>query len=138
MNTPWMRILPRLTYFYGRDQVHALTIDNLGFTLVGTDYDYRFAEGSVEFNRDVWFPNGLLLQPFLRATARYDMQRIVDTVATINGDDIELERWHGQLRGGIRAQFGPMVQLALSGGYLSFFTPGVEAWEARAFLTARF
>ena len=126
INTPWMRILPRLTYFHARDQVHALTIDNIGFTLVGTNYDYSFTEGSIELNRDVWFSNGLLLQPFLRGTARYDMQRIADTISTINGDDIELERWHGQLRAGLRAQFGPTVQLSLSGGYLSFFTPGVQ------------
>jgi hypothetical protein len=138
ITTPWMRILPRLTYFHARDQVQALTIDNIGFTLVGTNYDYSFTEGSIELNRDVWFSNGLLLQPFLRGTARYDMQRIADTISTINGDDIELERWHGQLRAGLRAQFGPTVQLSLSGGYLSFFTPGVQAWEARALLTARF
>ena len=138
INTPWMRILPRLTYFQAQDRVGALTIDSFGFTLVGTNYDYRFSEASVEFNRDVWFSNGLLLQPWLRATARYDMQRVVDTITNINGDDVELERWHGQLRAGLRAQFGPAVQLSLSGGYLSFFTPGVSAWEARARLTSRF
>ena len=102
-----MRILPRLTYFHARDQVEALTIYNIGFTLLGTNYDYSFTEGSIELNCDVWFLNGLLLQPFLRGTARYDMQRVADTISTINGDDIELERWHGQLRAGLRAQFGP-------------------------------
>ena len=80
----------------------------------------------------------LLVQPFVRATARYDLQRVVDAISTIGGDDIELERWHGQLRGGVRAQLGPMIQFTMSGGYLSFLRPGVSAWEARAFLTARF
>jgi hypothetical protein len=79
-----------------------------------------------------------LVQPFVRATARYDLQRVVDAISTIGGDDIELERWHGQLRSGVRAQLGPMIQFTMSGGYLSFFRPGVSAWEARAFLTARF
>jgi outer membrane autotransporter protein len=137
IETPWMRVLPRLTYFYSHDQAQGLSTDS-GFTLVGTTYDYRFAEGSVELNRDVLFSNGLVLQPFLRATARYDLQRVVDSVTTIDDVDVELGRWHGQLRGGFRAQFGPLIQLSLSGGYLSFFTPGVDAWEARASLSGRF
>ncbi len=132
-----MRVLPRLTYYYAQDQVQALTT-NSGFTLVGTTYQYSFVEGSVELNRDVWFSSWLLLQPFLRATARHDLQRVVDSLSTIDGFDVELPRWHGQLRGGVRAQLGPVIQLSLSGGYLSFFTPGVDAWETRASLSARF
>ena len=113
ITTPWMRILPRLTYFHARNKVEALTIYNIGFTLVGTNYDYSFTEGSIELNRDVWFSNGLLLQPFLRGSARYDMQRVADQISTINGDDVELERWHGQLRAGLRAQFRQRSTLAI-------------------------
>jgi hypothetical protein len=92
----------------------------------------------VELNRDLWFSSWLLLQPFVRATARYDTQRIVDSVTTIDEVDVDLGRWHGQLRGGVRAQFGPQIQVSLSGGYLSLCTPGVDAWEARAFASIRF
>jgi hypothetical protein len=82
--------------------------------------------------------SGLLLQPFVRVTARYDTQRVADSVATFDDTVIDFGRWHGQVRGGVRAQLGPQIQVSVSGGYLSLFTPGVEAWEARAFATVRF
>jgi hypothetical protein len=137
IDMPWMRVMPRITYFQAQDRAQSFTT-NTGFTLLGAPYDYSFVEGSVELNRDLWFSNWLLLQPFVRATARYDTQRIVDSVNTIDDNVMDLGRWHGQLRGGLRAQFGPQIQLSLSGGYLSLSTPGVDAWEARAILSARF
>jgi hypothetical protein len=33
---------------------------------------------------------------------------------------------------------GPQFQVSLSGGYLSLGIEGVDAWEARALVTARF
>jgi outer membrane autotransporter protein len=137
IDTPWMRVMPRVTYFQAQDRAQSFTT-NTGFTLLGAPYDYGFVEGSVELNRDLWFSSWLLLQPFVRATARYDTQRIVDSVTTIDEVDMDLGRWHGQLRGGVRAQFGPQIQVSLSGGYLSLCTPGVDAWEARAFASIRF
>ena len=137
IDTPWMRVLPRLTYFHDYDRAHTFTT-NTGFTLLGAAYDYSFVEGSVELNRDVWVSRGLLLQPFARATARYDTQPIIDLLTTIDGTDVDIGRWHGQLRGGVRAQWGPLIQVSLSGGYLSLGTPGVNAWELRAALNVRF
>jgi hypothetical protein len=137
IDTPWMRVMPRVTYFQARDRAQSFTT-NTGFTLLGAPYDYSFVEGSVELNRDLWFSSWLLLQPFARATARYDTQRIVDSVTTIDELDVDLGRLHGQLRGGVRAQLGPQIQVSLSGGYLSLCTPGVDAWEARAFASIRF
>jgi hypothetical protein len=74
----------------------------------------------------------------LCATARYYTQRLVEQVNTIDDNVLDIGRWQGQLRGGLRAQFGPQFQLSLSGGYLSLGTEGVDAWEARAILSARF
>jgi hypothetical protein len=42
------------------------------------------------------------------------------------------------LRGGVRAQLGPQIQFSVSGGYLSFGAPDLDAWEARAGVSARF
>ena len=102
-------------------------------------YDNRtvFLEGSVELNRDFTLFN-VVLQPYLRATARYDLKPLVDTIAS--GEDVEaaIGRWHGQLRGGVRAQLGPQIQLSVSGGYLTLGIDGVDAWAARALVTARF
>ena len=136
ITTPWMRIIPRLTYFQQQDRAQGFTT-NTGFTVVGSPYDYSFMEGSVELNRDILFTNWVLT-PFVRATARYYTQRLVEQVNTIDDNVLDLERWQGQLRGGLRAQFGPQFQLSVSGGYLSLGTEGVDAWEARAILSARF
>ena len=137
IDTPWISDLAATSYFYDSDWAHTFTT-NSGFSLLGAAYNYSFVEGSVELSRDVWVSSGLLLQPFARATARYDTQPIVASLTTFDGTDIDLERWHGQLRGGIVRQFGPLAQVSLSGGYLSFGTPGVNAWESRAALNVRF
>jgi outer membrane autotransporter protein len=136
ITTPWVRVMPRLTYFQAQDRAQGFTT-NTGFTLVGTPYDYSFVEGSIELNRDFFVANWLL-QPFVRATARYDTQRIVDAINTIDDNVVDINRWRGQLRGGVRAQLGPQFQVSLSGGYLSLGIEGVDAWEARALVTARF
>jgi len=86
-------------------------------------------ESSVELNRDILFPNWTPT-PFVRATARYYTQRLVEQVSTIDDNVLDIGRWQGQLRGGLRAQFGPQFQLSLSGGYLSLGTEGVDAWGA--------
>jgi Autotransporter beta-domain len=136
ITTPWMRIIPRLSYFQQQDRAQGFTT-NTGITLLGTPYDYSFMESSVELNRDILFTNWMLT-PFVRATARYYTQRLVEQVNTIDDNVLDIGRWQGQLRGGLRAQFGPQFQLSLSGGYLSLGTEGVDAWEARAILSARF
>jgi hypothetical protein len=136
ITTPWMRIIPRLSYFQQQDRAQGFTT-NTGITLVGSPYDYSFMEGSLELNRDIPFTNWMLT-PFVRATARYYTQRLVEQVNTIDDNVLDIGRWQGQLRGGLRAQFGPQFQLSLSGGYLSLGTEGVDAWEARAILSTRF
>jgi outer membrane autotransporter protein len=136
ITTPWMRIIPRISYFQQQDRAQGFTT-NTGITLLGTPYDYSFMESSVELNRDILFTNWVLT-PFVRATARYYTQRLVEQVNTIDDNVLDIERWQGQLRGGLRAQFGPQFLLSLSGGYLSLGTEGVDAWEARAILSARF
>jgi hypothetical protein len=137
IDTPWVRLLPRLTFFQARDEVRTAT-SNLGYLIPGQGYSWSYVEGSLEVNRDITLNSGLLVQPFLRATLRYDTKRLVDEVSPLNRDDVELTRWHGQLRGGIRAQLGPQSELWLSGGYLSLFTPGIDSWEAKAHLRVRF
>lgn len=134
---PWARLLPRLTLFHARDEVRTAT-SALGFLVPGGGYSWGHIEGSLEINRDIALDSGLLVQPFLKATLRYDTERVVDVVSRLNGADVELERWHGQLRGGLRAQLGSQAELWLSGGYLSLFTPGIDAWEAKAHLRVRF
>jgi opacity protein-like surface antigen len=137
IHTPWMRVLPRLTVFHARDEVSTVT-SSQGFSIPGQAYSWGHVEGSLELNRDVAFDSRLLLQPFVRATLRYDTERLVDVVTRLDGTDIELERWHGQLRGGVRARLGSQAELWLSGGYLSFFTPEIDAWEAKAHFRMRF
>lgn len=137
IDTPWMRVLPRVTLFHARDDVGSVT-SGQGFPIPGQTYSWGHVEGSVEFNRDIVLDHRLLLQPFAQATLRYDTERLVDTVTKLDGTDDELPRWHGQLRGGVRARFGSQAELWLSGGYLSFFTPGIEAWEAKAHFRMRF
>jgi Autotransporter beta-domain len=43
ITTPWMRIIPRLTYFQQQDRAQGFTT-NTGFTVVGSPYDYSFME----------------------------------------------------------------------------------------------
>lgn len=137
IDTPWMRVLPRFTLFHAHDEVSGVT-SSQGFPIPGQGYSWGHVEGSVEVNRDFVLDQRLLLQPFVQATLRYDTQQLVDTVTTIDGTDVGLTRWHGQLRGGVRAQLGSQAELWLSGGYLSFFTPGIDAWEAKAHFRMRF
>jgi outer membrane autotransporter protein len=137
IETPWLRFLPRLTLFHARDEVRTATSAQ-GFVIPGQGYSWGHIEGSLEINRDITLDSGLLVQPFLRATLRYDTERIVDGLSRFDGSDVEIERWHGQLRGGLRAQFGPQGELWLSAGYLSLFTPDVKAWEAKAHFRLRF
>ncbi|OCK53547.1 hypothetical protein LMTR3_27940 [Bradyrhizobium sp. LMTR 3] len=42
------------------------------------------------------------------------------------------------MRGGVRARLGSQAELWLSGGYLSFFNPGIDAWEAKAHFRMQF
>jgi opacity protein-like surface antigen len=137
IETPWMRVLPRFTLFHARDDVKGVT-SSQGFPIPGQAYSWGHVEGSVELNRDVVFDQRLLLQPFVQATLRYDTERLVDVITTVNGEDVALSRWHGQLRGGVRAQVGSQAELWLSGGYLSFFTPGIDVWEAKGHFRVRF
>jgi hypothetical protein len=137
IDTPWVRLLPRLTVFHAHDEVGTAT-GAQGFIIPGQGYSWGHVDGSVEISREIAIGSEFSVRPFLRATLRYDTQRLVDVVTNIDGDDIELTRWHGQLRGGVRAQLGPRAELWLSGGYLSFFTPGIDAWEAKAHFRVRF
>lgn len=137
IETPWLRFLPRLTVFHARDEVRSATSD-FGFAIPGKGYNWGHVEAALEINRDIALNSGVLVQPFLSAALRYDTKRIVDVVSTLDGADVELERWHGQLRGGVRARLGPQSELWLSGGYLSLFTPDIEAWEAKAHFRVRF
>ncbi|MCC8971922.1 outer membrane beta-barrel protein [Bradyrhizobium sp. Cham227] len=137
VDTPWARVVPRFTFFHAHDDVGGVT-SGQGFPIPGQAYSWGHVEGSVEVNRDFVVDQRFLLQPFVQATLRYDTQQLVDTVTTIDGTDIGLTRWHGQLRGGVRAQLGSQAELWLSGGYLSFFTPGIDAWEAKAHFRMRF
>lgn len=136
VETPWMRVLPRVTLFHARDDVGTATSAR-GLPIPGQTYSWGHVEGSVELNRDLVLDHWLL-QPFVRATLRYDTERLVDVVTKLDGTDVELTRWHGQLHGGVRARVGSQAELWLSGGYLSFFTPGVDAWEAKAHFRLRF
>ena len=137
IDTPWVRVLPQFTLFHARDAVDDVTTGQ-GIPIPGQTYSWGHVEGSLELNRDVALDQRILLQPFVRATLRYDTQRLVDVVTTLDDVDIELTRWHGQLRGGVRAQLGSQTELWLSGGYLSFFTPGIQAWEAKTHFRMRF
>jgi opacity protein-like surface antigen len=137
IETPWMRVLPRFTLFHARDDVKTVR-SGQGFPIPGQAYSWGHVEGSVELNRDFVVDQRLLLQPFMQATLRYDTERLVDVITTINGEDVELSRWHGQLRGGVRAQLGSQAELWLSAGYLSFFNPGVDVWEAKGHFRVRF
>jgi opacity protein-like surface antigen len=137
IDTPWVRVLPRVTLFHARDEVKTVT-SGQGFSIPGEAYSWSHVEGSLELNRDMAIDARLLLQPFVRATLRYDTERLVDVVSRLDGADVELKRWHGQLRGGVRARLGSQAELWLSGGYLSFFTPEIDAWEAKAHLRVRF
>lgn len=136
VETPWMRVLPRVTLFHARDDV-GTGESSRGFSIPGQAYSWGHVEGSVEINRDLVLDHWIL-QPFVRATLRYDTERLVDVITKVNGTDVELTRLHGQLHGGIRAQFGSQAELWLSGGYLSFFTPETNAWEAKAHFRLRF
>lgn len=137
IDTPWMRVLPRFTVFHAHDDVSGVT-SGQGFPIPGQAYSWGHVEGSVELNRDFVLDSRFLLQPFVQATLRYDTQQLVNTITTIDGTDVDLTRWHGQLRGGVRARLGSQAELWLSGGYLSFFTPGIDAWEAKAHFRMRF
>ncbi|WP_431014493.1 outer membrane beta-barrel protein [Bradyrhizobium pachyrhizi] len=137
IDTPWMRVLPRFTVFHAHDDVAGVT-SGQGFPIPGQGYSWGHVEGSVELNRNFVFDQRYVLQPFVQATLRYDTQQLVDTITTIDGTDIGLTRWHGQLRGGVRAQVGSQTEVWLSGGYLSFFNPGIDVWEAKAHLRVRF
>jgi opacity protein-like surface antigen len=137
VDTPWMRVLPRLTAFHAQDRVGTVTTGR-GFIIPGQTYSWGHVEGSVEFNRDFMLGEQLRVQPFVRATMRYDTEQLVPTVTRLDDTEVELPRWHGQLHGGVRAQYGRQTELWLSGGYLSFFTPGVQAWEAKAHFRMRF
>jgi opacity protein-like surface antigen len=137
IDTPWMRVLPRFTLFHARDDVKTSTSAQ-GFSIPGQSYSWGHVEGSLELNRDVALDHRVVLQPFVSATLRYDTERVVDVVTRLDGTDVELERWHGQLRGGVRARLGSQAELWLSGGYLSFFTPDIDAWEAKAHFRMRF
>ncbi|WP_429020830.1 outer membrane beta-barrel protein [Bradyrhizobium sp. I1.14.4] len=137
IDTPWMRVVPRFTVFHAHDEVGGVT-SGQGFPIPGQGYSWGHVEGSVELNRDVVLDQRFLLQPFVQATLRYDTQQLVNSVTTIDGTDVELTRWHGQLRGGVRARLGSQAELWLSGGYLSFFTPGIDAWEAKAHFRMQF
>lgn len=137
IETPWMRVLPRFTLFHARDEVSTVT-SGQGFLIPGQAYSWGHVEGSLEFNRDIVLDHRFLLQPFMQATLRYDTERLVDSVSNFNGDDVELTRWHGQLRGGVRAQLGSQAELWLSAGYLSFFTPEIDAWEFKGHFRMRF
>jgi opacity protein-like surface antigen len=137
VDTPWMRVVPRFTLFHAHDDV-ASVISGQGFPIPGQAYSWGHVEGSVEVNRDFVLDQRLLLQPFVQATLRYDTQQLVDTITTIDGTDVGLTRWHGQLRGGVRARLGSQAELWLSGGYLSFFNPGIDVWEAKAHFRVQF
>ena len=137
IETPWVRFVPRLSLFHAHDDVRTST-STLGLVIPGQGYSWGHVEASLEMNKDVTLSSGLWVQPFLRATLRYDTERIVDTVSPLNREDVELTRWHGQLRGGVRAKLGAQSELWLSGGYLSLFTPEIRAWEAKAQLRVRF
>lgn len=137
IETPGMRVLPRFTLFHARDDVKTVT-SGQGFPIPGHAYSWGHVEGSVELNRDIVLDHHLLLQPFVQATLRYDTERLVDVVTTIDGNDVELSRWHGQLRGGVRARLGSQAELWLSAGYLSFFNPGIDVWEAKGHFRMRF
>lgn len=137
IETPWMRVLPRFTLFHAHDDVGTAT-SGQGFRIPGQTYSWGHVEGSLELNRDFLFDHRLRLQPFVRATLRYDTERLVDSITKLDGTEIELTRLHGQLHGGVRAQLGSQAELWLSGGYLSFFTPDIDAWEAKAHFRLRF
>lgn len=127
---------PRATLFLSQDQAGGFTTTS-GARFSGDRYSYSFVEATVELSRLFQTTAGAL-RPFLRPGLRYELDRPVDEAVRTDGTTKSLERTYGQIRGGLRWQIAPAVEISASVGYLSLFVPGVDAWEGRGLVSVLF
>jgi outer membrane autotransporter protein len=132
-----------LSYAHFRNEAYELRGTFAGIPIalpVGEDNaDSGSLEVTAELNHGFHGSAGRVLMPYAEVGVRYEFLRPND--GDILTGDLTLARpsaWTATGRVGARALVSPTMFIELGGGYLSFGQDGLDAWEARLFISHAF